>query len=367
MRKTERVPALAEDFKPLRAMLDSLADSLFVIDRKGRVAFSNRSFEELLGASSAPLLGKTPAELLDLMGEALENPDTVRARWQTLSQQPEGLQVSEIIYRTHKRLCLQETSLPVRSSDGSLLGRLFVLQDITRAKEIDQMKSEFLSIASHELRTPMTSIKGSLDLLLGGFVGEMTGETRELLEIAQSGCERLIRLINDILDLSKIEAGRMQLRLQPMSLFDSVQRSARTIKTYADSFNVKVEMDSPQPLPDALGDRDRIDQVVTNLLGNAVKFSPSGGTVTIQLRERPDMVECAVIDQGPGIPPDQLPRIFGKFQQLEGTPKKGGTGLGLAIAHALVQEHKGKIWVESKVGEGSRFIFQIPQAPQPAA
>ncbi|MFQ5927844.1 MAG: sensor histidine kinase, partial [Terriglobia bacterium] len=213
------------------------------------------------------------------------------------------------------------------------------------------------------LRTPMTSIKGSLDLLLGGFAGEVSGETRELLEIAQSGCERLIRLINDILDLSKIEAGRMQLKLLPMSLFDAVQRSARTIKAYANSFNVKVEIDSPKPLPDILGDRDRIDQIVTNLLGNAVKFSPTGGTVIVALRQHPNSVECAVIDRGPGIPPDQCDRIFGKFQQVAGGAKKGGTGLGLAIAQALVHEHKGKIWVESKAGEGSRFVFQIPQAP----
>jgi signal transduction histidine kinase len=209
----------------------------------------------------------------------------------------------------------------------------------------------------------MTSIKGSLDLLLGGFAGEVTGETRELLVIAQGGCERLIRLINDILDLSKIEAGRMQFKRHPMSLFDSVQRSVRTIKAYADSFKVKVEIDCPEHLPNALGDRDRIDQVVTNLLGNAVKFSPPDGIVTVALRQYPAALECAVIDRGPGIPADQLGRIFGKFQQLEGGAKKGGTGLGLAIAHALVQEHRGKIWVESKVGEGSRFIFQIPRAP----
>ncbi|MFQ5816355.1 MAG: sensor histidine kinase [Terriglobia bacterium] len=363
-----RATSLAEDVKAVRAVLDSATDAIFVVDTNTRLTFANRSFGHLLGVTPDTLLGKPLAELIAIMGGAVANPETLRARWQALGSDPEATTISELEYRTDKYLYLQETSVPVRRPNGTRLGRMFVFHDVTRAREIDQMKTEFISIASHELRTPMTSIKGSLDLLLGGFAGEVSGEICELLEIAQSGCERLIRLINDILDLSKIEAGRMQLRLQPMSLLDSVQRSVRSIKTYADGFKVKVEIDSPEPLPNIRGDRDRIDQIVTNLLGNAVKFSPPGSTVTVALRQRPAGVECAVIDRGPGVPPDQLGRIFGKFQQVEGGPKKGGTGLGLAIAHALVQEHKGKIWVESKAGQGSRFSFQIPQAPaSPAA
>ncbi|MFQ5696586.1 MAG: sensor histidine kinase, partial [Terriglobia bacterium] len=254
----------------------------------------------------------------------------------------------------------------IRRPNGTLLGRLFVYSDITREKELDQAKTEFISIASHELRTPMTSIKGSLDLLLGGFAGEVSEETRELLVIAQSGCERLIRLINDILDLSKIEAGRMQLRLQPMSVLDSVQRSVRTIKSYAESFQVKLAIDCPSPPPEVIGDRDRVDQVVTNLLGNAVKFSPAGSTVTVALRPVGEAVECRVIDTGPGIAADQLDRLFGKFQQLEPQAgRKGGTGLGLAIARALVEEHGGNVWVESELGRGSQFIFQLPLQPPP--
>jgi len=361
--KGTRAASLAEEAEALRAVLDATPEALLVADSDNRIAFVNRRLTELFGLPRESLHGKGLEELAEIMAEGLEDAEAVRVRWKALARQRDFVQVNEFIYRGNKRLHLQETTAPVWRSDGSLLGRLLIFRDITREKEIDRMKTEFISIASHELRTPMTSIKGSLDLLLGGFAGEVVGETRELLEIAQSGCERLIRLINDILDLSKIEAGRMQLRLQPMSLFDSVQRSARTIKAYADGFQVKVEIDAPARLPPVWGDRDRIDQIVTNLLGNAVKFSPPGGTVHVELREGPGVVECAVIDRGPGIPSDQLPRIFGKFQQIEGAPKKAGTGLGLAIAHALVQEHKGKIWVDSRVGEGSRFVFQIPLAP----
>ena len=357
-------PAPQADVETFRALLESAATPVLALDTERRVLYANRALADLLRVTSEVLPGKTLAELVEMMGGALPQPAAFTERVAALVQKAEP-QVEVVEYHTDRRLFFKEISQPVQRADGVLLGRLFLYLDITREKEIDQAKTEFISIASHELRTPMTSIKGSLDLLLGGFAGELAGETRELLVIAQSGCERLIRLINDILDLSKIEAGRMQLRLQPMSLFDSVQRSARTIKAYADSFQVKLAIDCPQPLPDVLGDRDRMDQVVTNLLGNAVKFSPAGETVTVSLRQVESALECRVIDKGPGIPPDQRERIFGKFQQMEGqSGKKGGTGLGLAIARALVQEHGGRISVESEVGRGSQFIFRIPLSPE---
>lgn len=349
----------------LRALLDSAVTPMFALDTQGRVIFANRALIELLGISPGVVIGRTLTTLVEVMGGALEDPAAYRERLAALATDPENISLEVVAYNTDRRLYFKEVSQPIRRGDGTLLGRLFVYFDVTREKEVDQAKTEFISIASHELRTPMTSIKGSLDLLLGGFAGELNEETRELLVIAQNGCERLIRLINDVLDLSKIEAGRMQLRLQPMSLFDSVQRSMRTIKSYADSFQVRLATDCPGPLPEIVGDRDRLDQVVTNLLGNAIKFSPSGGTVTAALRRQGDRVECRVIDQGPGIPPNQLDRIFGKFQQVETqSGKKGGTGLGLAIARALVEEHGGKIWVESEVGRGSQFIFQLPLVPR---
>jgi len=352
----------------LQALLDSVAVPGFAVDLHGRLFFSSQALAELLDTSVQFLQGKSVAELVAEMGNALPYAEDYRRRVQALARDPEKISTVEFEYHTDRRLYFKEFTRPIHRRDGAHLGRLFLYFDITREREIDQTKSEFLSIASHELRTPMTSIKGSLDLLLGGFAGEVNEETQELLVIAQGGCERLIRLINDILDLSKIEAGRMQLRMQPMSLLDSVERSVRTIQSYADGFKVKlaVECDIVPP-PDVLGDKDRMDQVVTNLLGNAVKFSPEGGTVTLSLRCGEKAVECRVIDHGPGIPSEQAERIFDKFQQVTGqSRKKGGTGLGLAIARALVQEHGGEIWVESEVGVGSQFVFKIPVTP-PAA
>lgn len=359
--------ATLADAEVLRAVLDSAATPAFALDADQRLFFHNRAFADLLRVAPEALQGRSVAELVDLMGTGLADPAAYRARLEALAADPEKTSVAPLDYNTDTRLTFKELSQPIRLADGTLLGRLFVYQDITQEKELDQTKSEFISIASHELRTPMTSIKGSLDLLLGGFAGDVNEETRELLVIAHSGCERLIRLINDILDLSKIEAGRMQLRLQPVSLMDSVQRSVRTIKSYADSMNVQLAVEAAEPLPEILGDKDRLDQVVTNLLGNAIKFSPPEGTVTVTVRVVSEGVECRVIDTGSGIPADQVDRIFDKFHQVAGpSKKKGGTGLGLTIARALVVEHNGRIWAESQLGRGSQFCFTLPAAPPDA-
>ena len=365
--KTGPPRATLADAEVLRAVLDSASTPAFALDNEQRVFFANRGLADLLRIAPEVLQGKSIAELVDLMGTGLPDPAAYRARLESLAADTEKISVAQWDFNTDTRLTFKELSQPIRLSDGSVLGRLFHYFDITREKELDQTKSEFISIASHELRTPMTSIKGSLDLLLGGFAGEVNDETRELLVIAHSGCERLIRLINDILDLSKIEAGKMQLRLHRMNLVDSVQRSVRTVKSYADSLNVKLEVEAAEPLPEILGDKDRLDQVVTNLLGNAIKFSPPEGTVTVSVKAVEDGVECRVIDTGPGIPADQVDRIFDKFHQVVGpSKKKGGTGLGLTIARALVVEHNGHIWAESQLGRGSQFNFTIPAAPPEA-
>jgi signal transduction histidine kinase len=250
----------------------------------------------------------------------------------------------------------------LREVSGAVTGRLYSYHDLSWEKTIDQMKSEFISIASHELRTPMTSIKGSVDLILGGCTGEINKEALELLEVAHGACDRMIRLINDILDLSKIEARQIKLKLAPIQLGDAVDYSLRSLKSIAEQDGISFKVESSQDLPFVEADRDRIEQVVTNLVFNAIKFSPAKGEITVSLWADDGWVSCSVADQGHGIKEEDLDRIFGKFQQLGSPQRGGGTGLGLAITHALITEHRGKIWVESRVGEGSRFVFRLPKA-----
>jgi signal transduction histidine kinase len=212
----------------------------------------------------------------------------------------------------------------------------------------------------------MTSIKGSVDLILGGCAGEVSEEAREMLDVAHSACDRMIRLINDILDLSKIEAGQIKLKLTPLHLTDAAESSVRSLKALAAQDEITLKLETPEELPRVQGDRDRLEQVITNLVSNAIKYSPAKGEVAIRLAAENGWVSCSVSDQGCGIEEKDLERIFGKFQQVGSPQRGGGTGLGLAITHALVTEHKGKIWVESRVGAGSCFVFCVPVAsPQP--
>ena len=207
-----------------------------------------------------------------------------------------------------------------------------------------------------------TAIKGSVDLILGGCVGEVSPEALELLEVAHSACDRMIRLINNILDLSKIEAGQIQLRLELIDLAVVVERSLRGMKALAAQAEITLKSSFSSGLPVVEADRDRMEQVITNLVSNAIKFSPAKGEIEINLSAENEWVRCSVSDHGSGIAEGDLVRIFGKFQQA-GLPRRGaGTGLGLAVTHALVTEHKGKIWVESRIGEGSCFVFCLPVA-----
>jgi signal transduction histidine kinase len=182
-------------------------------------------------------------------------------------------------------------------------------------------------------------------------------------------CERLIRLINDILDLNKIEAGQVRLNLEPTDLAAVAQSSIESLNPLAEQSKTSLKLDKAEPLPQTEIDKDRMTQVLTNLISNAIKFSPPEGEVRVEISAEDGWVQCSVADQGCGIPEDEIGRVFGKFQQLSNSRRKGGSGLGLAISHALISEHGGRIWVESKVNEGSRFTFRLPasrRAPQEA-
>lgn len=237
-----------------------------------------------------------------------------------------------------------------------------VINTMDELKRLDSAKSEFLSIASHELRTPMTSIKGSLSLLASGVVGQLDTNSLRLIKIAEGETDRLIRLINDLLDLAKIESGNLPLSCQWTSWDQFCRRTLEGLAGLAVNADVRLEQMSLPQLEVNI-DSDRLQQALTNLVSNAIKFSPKGGTVRISVsRARSGELIVSVIDQGPGIPPRDRELIFEKFRQ--GTTKENplvkGTGLGLAIAKALVEEHGGGIGVDSEVGVGSTFWFTLP-------
>ncbi|GHH01478.1 ATP-binding protein [Comamonas sp. JC664] len=241
------------------------------------------------------------------------------------------------------------------------------VRDITERKAVERMKNEFISTVSHELRTPLTSIRGSLGLLEGGIMGDLPPQALDMVRIARTNTERLIRLINDILDLEKMEAGKLELKVATQECSELVEATFAGVRGMADSAGVSLHAevtDSPQ----VKGDRDRLIQVLTNLVSNAVKFSPQGASVTVRVElEAGSQVRFSVVDQGPGISAEQRARLFGRFQQLDSsdTRSKGGTGLGLAISQAIVEQHGSRIGVESEEGRGSTFTFTL-EAVRPA-
>ncbi|MFW6158911.1 MAG: GAF domain-containing protein [Planctomycetota bacterium] len=295
----------------------------------------------------------------------------------------EGGEVKEFEIDTHPDPRTLHVALtPVSNESGGRLGRLAVIRDVTRQRELDRMKSDFVAVVSHELRTPLTSIKGFVSNLLDGVEGELTdGQQQSLLRMMKN-LDRLSRLINDLLDLSKLEAGQMQLRRAPLDVAETVESIVAVFEPGAATKDVTLELElDDDGLPVLWADADRLDQVLTNLLGNALKFTPEGGTISVRPQYEPPEpadriapapcrspisgeghVVIAVTDTGPGLPQGDLERVFDKFYQADHsmTRKTGGTGLGLPICKEIAEKHGGTIRAESAPGAGATFVLELP-------
>jgi len=234
-----------------------------------------------------------------------------------------------------------------------------------KLKELDQMKDDFVSSVTHELRSPLTAIKGYVNFMLEGRSGNLTEKQQEFLTIVKSNTARLGRFIDDILDLAKFEAGRMDLHKEPTSIKSAAEEIVQLLRPLADEKKINLSIEAPETLPDILADPDKIRQIITNLVGNALKFTPDNGCITVRVQEQPKELLVSISDTGIGIPEEAKDKIFSKFEQVKGVRQrtKGpkGTGLGLAIAKGIVEGHGGKIWVESKLDKGSTFFFTLPK------
>jgi PAS domain S-box-containing protein len=255
---------------------------------------------------------------------------------------------------------------PIRAREGLFV--LAVVIDISERKRMDRLKDEFVSTVSHELRTPLTSIAGSLGLLVGGAAGELPPAAVRLIGIAQSNSQRLVRLINDILDIEKIESGQIVFKFRRVDTHALVEQAIEANRGYADGFDVRVRLDAA-PAGEIYVDADRVVQVLTNLLSNAIKFSPPDNEVVIGVEDRDGITRITVRDRGPGIPAEFRPRIFEKFAQADATDgrKKGGTGLGLSIARQIVLRLGGTIGFEDGTDGGTIFFVELPNWDQIAA
>jgi signal transduction histidine kinase len=237
------------------------------------------------------------------------------------------------------------------------------MEDITRYHRVERLRTQFVALVSHELRTPLTSIRGALGLVASGRLGSLPSGGQEMLDIALRNTERLGRLLDDILDLERMDSGQLAMATQPCSARGLADQAANAMRPMAEQAAVRLQVAGPDAT--VLADPGRVVQAITNLLGNAIKFSPPDATVWVAAESRRREVLVRVKDQGRGIPPDKLETIFGRFEQVDSSDARdqGGSGLGLAICRSIIEQHGGRIWVESTLGEGSTFSFTLPLLP----
>jgi PAS domain S-box-containing protein len=351
-------------------LVDNAGDAIISTDVADRILTWNHGAEVIFGYSKEETVGQSLTILLPThrAGELEEIRDKVRLT---------GVIRNLEVRRIKKDGIIIEASLavsPIRDKDDNVIGFLHLARDVTekkryeqRLKELDKMKSAFVSNVSHELRTPLTAIKASADNMLDRLIGDLNGKQVGYLTRIKSNSDRLARLINDLLDLSTIEAGKIDLRPTNLPLVTLVKEAAESLKPVAAEKLINLTVMSADPGVIAWADRDKVIQVLMNLIGNALKFTPTRGKVTIAVaKNSAAWMQISVTDTGPGIPAEEVNKVFGRFYQIgqAGTPKTQGTGLGLAISKALVEMHGGKIWVESEAGKGSTFSFTLP-AEQP--
>lgn len=354
------------DRERVNGIIKKIGQALVVVDFKGGVQFMNPAAEKLLGTSQGASKGIAIAELLkeEHLVALAKGPLRSGAEWVT----------KEIELRSpndETRQILQASSGVIENEDGEIVGQIAVLNDVTKQKRLDELRSRFIVNVTHELRTPLTAIDQSLGILLQKGVGDLSAEQQRFLSIAQRNAVHLNKIVNDVLDIAKLEAGKFELRPVLFNLKDVVRHAVEMLQNWIEDKRVIVEEKFPEGDLMVEADPNRLIQVMTNLLGNAIKFTPEMGRIRIEVDSNwldPEIslepcIAISVSDTGIGISVQDQERIFEKFEQGSSvTPHPlPGTGLGLALAKEIVELHGGKIWVESRVGVGSRFTFSIPR------
>jgi PAS domain S-box-containing protein len=354
-----------ELYRQQEILLDSVADGICGVDRHGMVSFANPAAGRILAAPAASLTGKPVHDLLHGAASAAQKcgQDCALRR---ATERHVAAAGEDTIYRSDGTSVPTEYFFTPILDHGRFSGSVLSFRDISQRYALDRLKDEFISTVSHELRTPLTSIRGALGLLSSGILGEMNEKASNLLRIAATNSDRLVRLINDILDLERIQSGRAPITFRAIQLSQVVHQAIDGMQPVADAAGVQLIHDTTQV--EILGDADRLLQVLTNLLSNAVKFSPPNSTVSVMMRPGSSGVTLSVIDQGRGIPADKLETIFGRFQQVDASDsrQKGGSGLGLAICRTIVLQHSGRIWAERNSVRGSTFRVFLPYEQVPA-
>jgi len=336
------------------AAIDSLYDPVIVTDGEGKVTKLNPAAEEIFGSekeNAGKHIGDVARDvrIAGAVAEAIESQRPVAGEGMS-SVLPLAVDGSERAFRLR--------TTPMRENGSRVLGAVTLLEDITHLREIDRLKSEFIATASHELRTPLTSVQLGVHLLLEGATGELNDKQTEVLSACREDCERLDKLMRDLLDLSRIEAGESQPELKVVKTRDFIRSATEDLRAQVESKGLAFNVSIPVGLPDVFIDPSQIERVLANLVVNAIRYTRQG-EVRVDAEPRGSYLAISVLDTGTGIPQEYLPHIFDKFVQVPGAAT-GGAGLGLAISRLIVEGHGGQISVQSELGQGSTFTFTLP-------
>ena len=357
--ENERIKkTLPESKCRLESMLSSMSEGVIALNNKLEVVLVNPAAKRLLGVKDIILAKPLWESLCD---------DNIKKMIKDISSGNKESFTREATFTSNAEI---KTVKFFIAGTPDLFGRqsgwIILLTDITKEKEVDKMKSEFISSTSHELRTPLAAIKESVMLILDGTTGEVTAQQTRFLNITKRNIDRLTTLINDMLDISRIETGKMELKKKPCNIGVLINEILMPMEFLAKENKIELKTEAPKKIPEINCDPNRVAQVIASLVSNAIKFTPAGGKIIVACRlslaAGKKFAEISVKDTGMGIKKEDIEKIFLRFSQLDSslTRKSGGTGLGLAICKELVSMHGGEIWVESKPDEGSSFIFTLP-------
>jgi PAS domain S-box-containing protein len=350
-----------EEASKSQAILESIADGVVVNNPQGQVILMNSAAEQILSRFRHDLVTTDVRHLI----EAFDDPERTSAlavieEMLSKASTPSQIRVSSATLEMNSRV-INAHMAPVIARHDEFLGIVTIFRDITKEVEADRAKSEFISTVSHELRTPMTAIKGYTDLLFAGAVGPLSDNQKHFLNVIKNNTGRLIALINDLLDISRIETGRVRFEPAPVKLGEIVSGVVEAMAARAQERGLTLTYEVDAGLPEVMGDRDRLFQVLTNLVGNAINYTPTG-SVTVEATNVGMAVQVSVRDTGVGIDPADIGRIFDRFYRSDDpvVQEASGTGLGLPIVKMFVEMHGGRVWVDSEKGQGSTFTFILP-------
>jgi two-component system phosphate regulon sensor histidine kinase PhoR len=349
---------IATEKSKIKTIINCMGDGVLVCDGDGSIVLTNPAASRMLMTSETSLLGNFLSQCnlnLELSKTIEESLKTKDIGYTSVSQELSLGESGEIFLRAH--------TAPVRNDVGETIGSVTVIQDISHLKELDKMKSEFIAMVTHELRTPIAAVEQQLTVILNKMAGEITEKQEQLLQRAKERTKGLLNLIKDLLDLSKIEAGKMVQYKEPLALQEVVQRVVDLMRVEAENKKIDLQFSSSPKVSLINADRNSMEGIFTNLISNAIKYTPEGGKVWVTLGDEGGFVKATVSDTGIGLKKEDIPRIFDKFYRVKTTETRQivGTGLGLSIVKSIIDAHLGSISVESEEGGGTTFTVLFPR------